>query len=66
MFSLYTLLKVSIDPVTHTELVFERVTMFAFPVFASRLVSDATCTTMVAYDHSKEFNQGKEDIRDYY
>lgn len=43
MFSLYTLLRVSIDPVTSTELVFERVSMFAFPVYASKLVSDATC-----------------------
>ena len=48
LFSLYALLKVTI---AQEELIIERVSMFGFPIYASRLTSDPSSELIVVYDH---------------
>ena len=62
LFSLYALLKVTID---QSDLHIERVSMFGFPIYASKIVSDPDNTMIVAYDHESVYANGNA-VEDYY
>jgi hypothetical protein len=65
LYSLYALLKASVS--TSPDLEIERVIMFGFPVYASKMVIDSTNETIVAYNHKLTFNEDKTNsVRDYY
>ena len=64
LYSLYALLKTSVT--SSPDLHIERVTMFGFPVQATKIITDAMNETVVAYNHNLTFNASNTDITDYY
>ena len=61
---MYALLKANITQSPDLEI--ERVVMFGFPVYASKMVTDATYETVIAYNHKLTYNSDNSNIKDYY
>ena len=64
LYSLYALLKASVTQSPDLEI--ERVVMFGFPVYASKMVTDVTNETVIAYNHKLTYNSDNANIKDYY